>query len=155
MEYLAIPGANMRRRGRSLIAASTLASMLTLIGCTLNPSRADVLGRYELRGSKAGRITLSLRGDGTYSEDISWPSNREDHRSGIWTLSGSDVNLSELWIPREFAPDYIIKADEQTAPMPKYTKPGHWSLSGEKRWGVVFLTVFPDADIEFKKIQGT
>jgi len=145
----------MRRWRRRLVAVPTLAMALTLIGCTLNPSRADVLGRYEMQGIEAGRIALSLRGDGTYSEDISWPSNREDHRSGIWTLSGGDVNLSGLWIPREFAPDYIIDADQRaSAPMPKYTEPMNWNLSGEKRWGVVFLSVFPDADIEFKKIQG-
>jgi hypothetical protein len=146
----------MRRWGRLLVAVSTLAMTLTLIGCTLNPSRADVLGEYELQGIKAGRITLSLRGDGTYSEDISWPSSREGHRSGIWTLSGGDVNLSGLWIPREFDPDYMIDADQRTsAPMPKYMEPMNWSLSGEKMWGVVFLSVDPDADIEFKKIQGT
>lgn len=146
----------MRRWGRHLVAVSTLAMALTIIGCTLNPSRSDVLGRYELTGIKTGRITLSLREDGTFSEGISWPSNREDHRSGIWTLSGGAVNLSGLWIPREFAPDYIIQTDQQTsAPMPRYTEPGNWSLSGEKRWGVVFLSVFSDADIEFKKIQGT
>jgi hypothetical protein len=152
----------MRRWGRCLIAASALALMLTLIGCTLNPSRADVLGRYELKGIGAGGITLALRGDGTFSENISWPSKREDHRSGIWTLSGGSVTLSELWIPGEFAPDYITDADtisdgdkQNSAPMPKYTEPGNWSLSAEKRWGVVLLTVFPDADIEFKKIRGT
>ena len=70
----------MRRWRRRLVAVPTLAMALTLIGCTLNPSRADVLGRYEMQGIEAGRIALSLRGDGTYSEDISWPSNREDHR---------------------------------------------------------------------------
>ena len=99
---------------------------------------------------------MSLREDGTYSEDISLSSRREDHRSGIWTLSGGDVNLSRLWIPREFAPDYISQQDQQTSPpMPKYTEPGNWTLSAEKRWGVVFLSVFSDPDIEFKKIQGT
>lgn len=137
---------------------SAVATLLTLNGCTLNPSKADVLGKYELKGSDAdaGRITLSLRRDGTYSESIISPFHHEDHRSGTWTLSGGSVNLSELWIPKEFAPDYTIEADERKSPpMPKYTEPGYWSLSAEKRWGVVFLIVFPDADIEFKKVQGT
>ena len=145
----------MRQWERSVIAALAVAMVLTLNGCTLNPSKADVLGKYELKGTDAGRITLSLRGDGTYSESVISPSNREDHRSGTWTLSGGSVNLSELWIPKEFAPDYIIKADERKSlPMPKYREPGYWSLSAEKRWGVVFLTAFPDADIEFKRVQG-
>ena len=145
----------MRQWQRRVIAALAVAMVLTLNGCTLNPSRADVLGKYELKGTDAGAITLSLRGDGTYSESIISPSNREDHRSGTWTLSGGSVNLNELWIPKEFAPDYIIQADEQKSPpMPKYTEPGYWSLSAEKRWGVVFLTVFPDDDIEFKRVQG-
>jgi hypothetical protein len=39
--------------------------------------------------------------------------------------------------------------------MPKYTEPGHWDLSGEKKWGMVFLVVFPDSDIEFKKVSGS
>ena len=146
----------MHRCEPSLIASLLLAPVLALVGCTLNPSRADVVGSYELRGIKAGRITLSLREDGFYSEDIVWPSRREAHSSGIWTLSGGNVDLSALWIPREFAPDYILDADGQTSPpMPKYTEPGHWDLTGEKRWGVVFLGVFPDADVEFKKIRGT
>jgi hypothetical protein len=145
----------MHRRESVLIASLLLTPILALVGCTLNPSRADVVGRYELKGIKAGRITLSLREDGFYSEDIVWPSQREDHRSGTWTLSGGNVDLSALWIPQEFAPDYIVDADRQTsAPMPKYTEPGHWNLSGEKRWGVVFLAVFPDDEIEFKKIRG-
>jgi hypothetical protein len=130
--------------------------MLALSGCTLNPSRAEVLGRYELQGIKAGKISLCLRVDGTYSEDISWPSQREDHRSGRRTPGGGDVNLSALSIPREFVPDYVLDADKQTfAPMPKYTEPGNWTLSGEKKWGVTYLIVFPDSDVEFKKIRGT
>jgi hypothetical protein len=145
----------MRRRVRHFIAVSIAALVFMLNGCTLNPSKASVLGAYDLRGIKAGRITLTLRGDGTYSEVIRWPSQREDRENGNWTLSGGDVNLSGLWIPREFAPDYIVEADERSsAPrMPKFTEPGNWSLSAEMRWGVVFLTVFPDADIEFKKVS--
>jgi hypothetical protein len=135
---------------------SIAALLLTLSGCTLNPSRTDVLGRYELRGIKSGSITLALKADGTYIEDISWSANHKDHRSGTWFLSGGNVDLSGLWIPPEFAPDYIINADqESTAPMPKYTEPGHWDLSGEKKWGMVFLVVFPDSDIEFKKVSGS
>jgi polyphosphate kinase 2 (PPK2 family) len=32
--------------------------------------------------------------------------------------------------------------------------PRHWDLSGEKNWGMVFLVVFPDSDIEFKNVSG-
>jgi hypothetical protein len=60
----------MTSHGRRPVAASTLAMVLTLIGYTLNPSKADVLGRYELKGIDAGKIALSLREDGTYSEGI-------------------------------------------------------------------------------------
>lgn len=137
-----------------LVAASIAALVLTLGGCSLNPSRAVVVGNYELRGIKAGRITLSLRDDGTFREEIGWPSNRKDHVSGFWWLRGGDVDFSGLWIPKEFAPGYIIEADERTSPpMPEYTNPGHWSLSAEKKWGGVFLSVFED--VEFKKVSGT
>jgi hypothetical protein len=145
----------MRQLERRVITGLAVAMVLTINGCTLNPSRADVLGRYELKGSDAGAIKLSLRGDGTYSESIISSSHPEDHRSGTWTLSGGSVNLSELWIPKEFAPDYILQADKRKSPaMPEYTEPGYWSLPAEKRWGVVFLTVFPDADIEFQRVEG-
>jgi hypothetical protein len=138
-----------------LAMPSIAALLLTLCGCTLNPSRADVLGRYELRGIKSGSITLALKADGTYIEEISWSANHKDNRSGTWFLSGGNVDLSELWIPPEFAPDDIIDADQKlSAPMPKYTESGHWNLSGEKKWGMVYLVVFPDADIEFKKVSG-
>ena len=145
----------MIRKRLHLIAASTVVLMLTLAGCTLNPSRADVVGRYELRGIKSGSISLSLRGDGTYIEEIGWPSTRRDHLSGIWTLRDGNMQMSGLWIPKEFAPDYIIAADKRASPlMPKYTEPGNWNLSAEKRWGVAFLSVLPDEDVEFKKISG-
>jgi len=116
----------MHRRELFLIASLLLTPILALVGCTLNPSRPDVVGRYELKGIKAVRITLSLREDSFYSEDIVWPSQREDHRSGTWTLRGGNVDLSAPWIPQEFAPDFIVDADRQTsAPIPKYTEPGH------------------------------
>jgi hypothetical protein len=98
---------------------------------------------------------LSLQEDCTYSEEISWPSTRRDHLSGIWSLRDGNVEVIGLWIPKEFAPDYIIAADEQASPhLPKYTEPLNWNLSAEKRWGVAFLTVFPDADVEFKRVSG-
>jgi len=144
----------MLRRKPHLIAASTITLILTLAGCTLNPSRADVVGNYELRGIKSGNISLSLRDDGTYNEEISWPSTRRDHLSGNWNLRDGDVQVIGLWIPKEFAPAYIIAADERSSPpMPKSTEPGNWNLSTEKRWGVAFLTVFPDDDVEFKKVS--
>jgi hypothetical protein len=43
---------------------------------------------------KQARITLSLGVEGRYGEDINWPFNRVGHGSGIWTLSGGDVDLN-------------------------------------------------------------
>jgi hypothetical protein len=33
---------------------------------------------------------------------------------------------------------------------PKYTEPGHWAIQPERHWGTVTLSIFPDADVNFK-----
>lgn len=133
-------------------SVATSLLLLALSGCTLNPSKADVIGKYELEGARAGRITLLLRADGSFVEDIRWKSNREEQRSGVWNLVGGNVSLSELWIPSDFAPAEIVDDHKKNyGPTPKFTDPGHWVLGAEKRWGVVFMPVFPDEDVEFRK----
>lgn len=141
---------------RSTFVTVLAAVALTLVGCNMNPPRSDVVGRYELRGIKSGQITLTLRGDGSWVEQIRWTSNRTDSRSGHWALNRGYVALNELWIPKEFAPADVLKFDEFSAPSePKYTDPGNWVLSPEKWWGTVRMEVFPDEDVEFRKVSGS
>jgi hypothetical protein len=60
------------------------------------------------------------------------------------------LGLYGLWIPRSFAPDYILKADsEAKVSTQKYTEPGYWAIRPENHWGRIVLSIFPDANINF------
>lgn len=139
---------------RRPFAILTICSWLgVVVGCALVGSRADVIGRYEL-DSKNGKIVLDLHPNGNFEETVVIDSAVADRRSGTWKLIGHSVDLDQLWIPREFAPKYIIGADAASAPEnPKYTAPGHWALGAEKHLGRVVLAVFPDADVNFEKVK--
>lgn len=67
-------------------------------------------------------------------------------------LNNGYLNFDELWIPKSFAPDYILQADAGSGPdRPKYTEPGHWVLSAESHWGTVTLQVFED--VSFRMVE--
>lgn len=129
----------------------TLTASLLLSGCSMVKSESDVLGEYELRAA-GGKIVLSVSPDKSFSESIHWPSGKVENRSGKWLWAKSGISFDQLWIPSEFAPDYILQADASATAnrQPKYTEPGHWSIRAEKHWGTVTLPIFPDADVSFK-----
>jgi hypothetical protein len=138
----------------SLFALITLATFCCgLVGCWMVTSRADVIGQYGLSAG-GGRISLTLSSDGTFIENVLWASGKVESLTGTWKWSNGDLAFDNLWIPRAFAPDYIIQADSrQTSDGPKYTEPGHWSVSAERHWGKVTIAVFPGADVEFKIVH--
>jgi hypothetical protein len=129
-----------------LIATMSLATA----GCSAVTSRAEVIGKYQLN-VKNGAISLDVSEDGHFSETIVWPSGgRRETLAGSWYLEQNVLNFDRLWIPREFAPDYIQEADDFAKGQPKYTAPLHWMVKPEKQWGRVILTIFPDNDEYFK-----
>jgi hypothetical protein len=125
-----------------------------LVGCWVVTSRADVIGQYDLSVG-SDRISLTLSPDGTFIENVLWASGKVDSLTGTWRWgNGGDLSFDKLWIPKAFAPDYIIQADSrQTSDGPKYTEPGYWSVSAERHWGKVTIAVFPGADVEFKMVH--
>jgi hypothetical protein len=124
---------------------------LCLSACWRVRSRPDVIGHYEL-GSGGQEISLEIRPNGTYEEIITTAHVVVDRRAGKWQWATGRVDFSSLWIPRTFAPDYIIQADATSGPEEfKYTEPGHWSLGAEKHFGQVILVVFPKADVNFTR----
>ena len=126
----------------------TLASMFA-VGCSMVDSRSDVVGNYRLE-TKGGEITLRLLEDGHFSETILWASGKHDTRAGNWYWSQKVLNFDQLWIPREFAPSYILESDALATDQPKYTEPGHWTVSPERHWGTIILSIFPDDDVNFR-----
>jgi hypothetical protein len=131
-----------------------LLALLTLMACGCAPVRSttSVVGAYELRGD-GHQIQLKILPAGTFTETISFKSGTTKQLVGKWQWDGraSLLSLDDLWIPIEFAPDYIVAADSRSGQQPKYTEPGHWVVSAEYQWGTVNIDVFPDADIGFKK----
>lgn len=133
-----------------MIAGVVLSS--ALVGCYPVRSEADVIGLYELKVG-SDRISLNVSSDRSFTETITWASGKVDQRRGKWYWSRSSVTFDSLWIPKSFAPDDIQAADARSGSnQPKYTDPGNWSVSAEKRWGRVTLEVFPDEDIYFRMV---
>ena len=131
-----------------------LAASLFLCGCSLVKSESDVLGEYELTVG-TGKITLKVSPDKTFSETILWPAGKVESHSGQWLWSQNGISFDQLWIPMEFAPDYILQADASAKAnkQPKYTELGHWYMRPERHWGNVTLPIFPDADVNFKMVR--
>ena len=149
----------MEKRMRQFQATSSvrlliLAASLFMTGCTMVKSESDVLGEYELRVGK-GKIVLKVSPDKSFSEMICWPNGKVESRSGKWLGSQNGIGFDQLWIPREFAPDYILEADASAKEnkQPKYTEPGYCWGRPEKHWGTVTWPVFPDADVSFKMVR--
>ena len=116
-------------------------------------SRSGVVGKYQLSRNHQ-RIILELSSDGNFIETISYGKGEITKHVGRWDFEPADryVTFDSLWIPKEFAPDYILDADENSKGQPKYTEPGSWTLTPTYEWGSVALDVFPDSpDISFRK----
>jgi hypothetical protein len=81
-------------------------------------------------------ITLQLLPAGTFVETVLLSSGHVEKQTGTWLWASEGVNLNPLWIPEAFAPDYIRKADANASATgrPKYTMPGHWSVTPERNW---------------------
>ena len=129
-------------------AACTVVAVLMLLvsGCNLNPSRNDVIGTYVLGGQRGDQITLTLSSDGAFSEKIQVSGDLKSE-SGTWSYRDGIIDFEQLWIPKAFAPEEIIEADENSGEdQPKYTEPGHWSPSVEKYWGRMKIEVFDDVE---------
>ena len=131
-----------------------LALLLFAGGCSLVQSESDVPGDYELKAGN-GKIELKISPDRTFSETIFWPNGKIEKRSGKWLWSEAGIGIEQLWIPREFAPDYILDADASAKEnhQPKYTEPGYWAMRPEKHWRTVILPIFPDADMNFRMVR--
>jgi hypothetical protein len=116
-------------------------------------SKNNIIGCYEL-GDGDQKISLKIDPDGKYFEIVTLRGAVVDRHSGKWRWTASFVDFDSLWIPKEFAPDYILRADAAAARgEPKYTERGHWSLGAESMFGNVVLVVFPDEGVNFKLMR--
>jgi len=149
-------GMNMRTRSKWAIGTLMLivAMLLSLNGCMMVKSESDVLGEYELKVG-ANKIALKISSDKSFSEGITWQGGKAQSHSGKWMWAKEGIDFDQLWIPPEFAPQYILQADSSANEnkQPKYTESGHWFIRPEKHWGTVILPIFPDADTEFKMVS--
>jgi hypothetical protein len=142
-----------RRLTAPLVAMVTAALCGSLTGCYTVRSRASVVGVYELHAGRQ-KITLELRPNGVFSELIESGPGVVEKRTGKWNWSAGRLGMEDLWIPKAFAPDYILRADSEAgAGQPRYTEPGYWSVSTESHWGTIVLEIFPDGDVSFRKVR--
>jgi hypothetical protein len=144
----------VRNRFARTVFLGLLGASLFMTGCSVVKSESDVIGEYELKGAN-GKIVLTVSPDRTFSESIYWRDGKVVSRSGKWVWSQNGLGFDQLWIPSEFAPEYIREADvrAQTNGQPKYTEPQYWWGRAERHWGTVTWPVFPDADVEFRMVK--
>jgi len=141
------------RRATLLLGTAMAALIGTLVACIPVRSRSDVIGVYELNADRQ-KITLQLSPDQSFTESIQFSSGQAERRAGTWHWTSGSVGFEGLWIPKSFAPEYILRADSRAdARQQRYTEPGYWSVSAENHWGTVVLAVFPGADINFKMVK--
>lgn len=135
-----------------LLFATCLLLSCGLLACYYVQSREGLFGTYELNGDHR-QILLDMAANGTFTETITFKSGAVQKQKGTWKFASATSNLSfdGLWIPKEFAPDYILRADETNNDQPKYTEPGNWTLTPERHWGRVVIDVFDD--VAFKKVR--
>ena len=125
-----------------------------VVSCNRPLSKEALVGSYRL-SSNAGFIDLELVADGSLVESIHAKSGTVTIRKGKWTLpSGaySQIGLDGLWVPSDFAPDYINRADKYAGSGPKYTELGYWVITPIYEFGRIVLPIFPDSDIEFVRV---
>lgn len=129
-----------------------VALLLPAGACVYVQSRAGVVGTYQL-GSNQRRIVLELSPDGNFTETILTGKGEFTKHAGRWDFKPAnyDVTFDSLWIPKEFAPEHILSADQNSEGQPKFTEPGAWTLTPAYEWGTITLDVFPDDDISFKR----
>lgn len=136
-------------RANNDVSLLMLVALLLVVfgGCT-KQSESSVIGEYELKGNN--KIELRIFPDKTFSETIFWRSGRSEKRSGKWEWHHGRISFDQLWIPPEFAPDYILDADAHSGSQSKYTEPGLWIVTPENHWRTTTLEIFPDAELSFK-----
>jgi hypothetical protein len=148
--------AGQHNRGRWGILLGVVAVVVVttaLSACVPVRSSSDLVGTYELNLERE-RITLVLTPDGSFTEDIRSESGKIEHQAGRWDWGSGRLGFYGLWIPRSFAPEYILRADsEAKGNRQKYTEPGYWAIRPENHWGRMVLSIFPDAGINFERIE--
>lgn len=137
----------------NLLAASVVVLVLASSGCNRVIPRETIAGTYQLQ-HKAGTIELILLLDGSFSETIRPIRGHPSTRRGRWAPPSADspqIGLYGLWIPREFAPDYIQEADRANGDSVKYTDPGYWITTPSYGFGKIVIPIFADADVKFER----
>lgn len=144
----------MPQRPPRIVLLLVIATLFFASSCTMVKSESDVLGEYELKVGK-GKIELKILPDRSFSETIFWPNGNVENRSGKWFWREGGLGFDQLWIPPEFAPDYILQADAEARAnkQPKYTEPGYSWGRPERHWGTVTIPIFPDADVSFEMVR--
>jgi hypothetical protein len=137
-------------RFKLLLTAVLSICIGSLCSCFPVHSQSGAVGRYIL-GDGGQRIVLDVVADGSFTETITFRSGATQELTGKWSWSDGSISFDSLWIPKEFAPDYIGQTDSGSGV--KYTEPGHWTISPEYHWGTVVLEVFED--VKFRSVKQT
>jgi hypothetical protein len=89
-----------------------------------------------------------------YVERIATPRIGVATVSGKWRWLHGAVDFDRLWIPKDFAPPSVLRDDaEAGVGQPKFTEPGHWTLTPEKQFGRIIFEIFPDSGPDLRMVQ--
>lgn len=130
-----------------------VVACVPLAACIPIRSGPEMVGTYRLAVAHQ-KITLELESAGTFTEIIQYESGKIERRAGRWNWTSDRVDLSDLWIPRSFAPDYILQADAE-AKVSQQKLYGALVLGDPRRkpLGTTILPSFPDAGTNFENIS--
>lgn len=134
---------------RAIGVSLSVAFVLALASCSIPASREDLVGRYKLQEGSL-RISLVLRGDGTYVETVDLTEGQRHEAKGNWTLSNGCVALSSFVLPEVMTryPPVLESPHHIRELSARYT-----CLPAEKWFRNVNLVVDPDLGFAFKRTR--
>jgi hypothetical protein len=127
-----------------------LVLIVILTSCFPNRSRAAIIGKYELK-DVSERITVNVTPNERFDETI-YPSSGKAVRHQ-WHWHDGIVSFVGLTIPVELINKYIGLEDSLGASKRPNGEITTWSLTLENHWGTLVFPVFPDSDMNFRKVS--
>ena len=138
-----------RDRAVRLFVVFVIAMMTS---CFPNRSRAAIPGEYELKAA-GERITLKVAPNERFEETVYSSSGKAVSIEGRWQWYQGAASFVGLIIPEELTAEYIDQTESWHGTRQPHNPITAWSFIPEDHWGTLVLPVFPDSDIEFRKVS--
>lgn len=133
-------------------------AFFALLSCGPVHTPLAIVGKYDLR-SREAYVVLTVWGDSTYLEEVTYPGGDQETSSDRWSDAGTCFRFDSFLMPRV---DGVSPEDSFSGPgtaaalrprkTPRGTDKLDWCLAGESVFGRARLVVYPDAGIFFRRV---